>query len=329
MTIVDWARAVTARRPRNAFARSDASPPFDDLQPTVEWQVNGFCNYDCVYCIQSVASRVGVPSDETVTAIIGEFAKLPGQWEIKMSGGEPFAFKGFIDLVIPQLVARTEHKISVLTNFSAPIDVLGRFCKLTAERLRITSASLHPDTADVDEFINKAIAYRELRDKFNPHSSFVVNVVMVPGHVADHLRYRDRIESQGFRYFPQLMKIKGGVYPYNDAERELIEELTGGSHDPRVVNRAPNYQGVHCEAGAWYFTVDKTGEAYSCRTGKRFLEMDDRARMGNLTDGTFSLRSRGGPCPYPICPCTVPVNRGIVRLQRDYPNKRTGACDGG
>ena len=118
----------------------------------------------------------------------------------------------------------------------------------------------------------------------------MVNVVLVPGRVADHSEYRGRIESEGMRYFPQLMKINGGVYPYNERERSLIEVLTGGSHDPHQVNRAPSYQGVHCEAGAWYFTVDQTGEAYTCRTGKRFLEMNDGARLGNLADGTFSLR---------------------------------------
>lgn len=94
----------------------------------------------------------------------------------------------------------------------------------------------------------------------------------------------------------------------------MIKELTGDSHDPRKVNRAPSYEGLHCEAGAWYFTVDKTGEAYSCRTGKRFLHINEGASLGNLVDGTFQLRSRGGACPYPICPCTVPANRGIVRI---------------
>lgn len=323
MTITDWAQTIV----RLGGARR---PPYPDLQPTVEWQVNGFCNYDCTYCIQSVASRVGIPSDATVRAIVGELAKLPGTWEIKMSGGEPFAFKGFVGLVIPQLVERTPHRISVLTNFSASLDVLQRFCQLVGDRLHITSASLHPDTADLTEFIDKAVAYRELRAAHCPNSSFVVNVVLVPGHVTDHLAYRERIESEGLRYFPQLMKIKGGVFPYDASERAIIEELTGGSHDPRVVNRSPSYEGAHCEAGAWYFTVDQTGEAYSCRTGKRFVEIDDRARMGNLAQGTFALRTQGGRCPYPICPCTVPVNRGIVRLS-DRPKEtsnRLGASDG-
>ncbi len=321
MNIASWPQTLAERW------QASRRPPFADLQPTVEWQVNGHCNYDCIYCIQSRASRVGVPDEKTVKGIVSGFARLPGVWEIKMSGGEPFAFRGFTSLVIPELIERTRHNVSVLTNFSAPIDVLERFCKTTGERLRITSASLHPDTADVDEFIDKAIAYRELRAQYNPRSSFVVNVVLVPGAVANHLVYRDRLRDDNLRYFPQLMKIKGGVYPYGDEERALIEELTGGSHDPREVNRAPNYQGLHCEAGAWYFTVDQTGEAYVCRSAKRFLEIDDRGRLGNIATEDFALRAKGGACPYPICPCTVPVNRGIVRLSPDYAN-RQGDSDG-
>jgi MoaA/NifB/PqqE/SkfB family radical SAM enzyme len=312
MSVKQWAHDAIRSVARSV--RAERTPPFDDLQPTVEWQVNGFCNYDCTYCIQSVASRVGVPSEETIRAIVGQFAKLPGTWEIKMSGGEPFAFRGFVGSVIPQLVERTRHKLSVLTNFSAPLDVLERFCRLTADRLHIVSASLHPQTAVLKDFIEKAVAFRCLRAEYNRASSFVVNVVLVPGRVRDHLEFRERLESAELRYFPQLMKIKGGVYPYDDAEAELIRQLTDGSQDPRRVNRAPSYEGLHCEAGAWYFTVDQTGEAYSCRTGKRYLDVNDRARLGNLVDGSFNLRAHGGPCPYTICPCTVPVNRGIVRL---------------
>lgn len=290
-------------------------PPFDDLQPTVEWQVNGKCNYDCSYCIQSKKSRVGFPDEQTVDSIIGQFAKLPGVWEVKMSGGEPFAFKGYIEQVIPGLVNRTPHRISTLTNFSAPLGVLEKFCQLTGDRLRITSASLHPEFVEFETFLDKAKAYRQLRNRHNPNSSFVVNVVLVPGRVKDHVAFREQLLAEGFRYFPQLMKIKGGVYPYNDSEREMIEELTGASHDPRTVNRAPSYQGLHCEAGAWYFTVDKNGDAWSCRTDKRFHDPADGPSLGNLVDGTFQRRHSGGACPFPICPCTVPANRGIVRLQ--------------
>lgn len=291
-------------------APTHARPPFPDLVPTVEWQVAGHCNYDCTYCIQSKRTRVGQPDEATLGAIVEGFSRLPGTWEVKISGGEPFASRLFLDLAIPMLASLTPHRVSVLTNFSAPLKSLERFAVTTGERLRITSASLHLESEDVDAFIDKAIAYRELRARHNPHSSFVVNSVLVPGTLDRLLAVRERVEAAGFRWFPQLMKTKGGVYPYDTEERALVEVLTRRSHDPRAVNRAPSYEGLHCEAGAWYFVVDQRGEAFSCRTAKRFAQ----GRLGNLAAGTFALSSGGGACPYSICPCTVPPNRGIVRL---------------
>ncbi len=299
-----------------------ATPPFPDLMPTVEWQVAGHCNYDCSYCIQSRKTRVGQPDDELLRNIVESFARLPGTWEIKISGGEPFAARLFLDLAIPLLAATTPHHISVLTNFSAPLKSLERFAVLTGDRLRITSASLHLETIgtashgdELDAFLAKAIAYRELRAIHNPHSSFVINSVLVPNTLRRLLVVRDRVEAAGFRWFPQLMKLKGGVHPYDADERKLVEVLTRASHDPHVVNRAPSYQGLHCEAGAWYFVVDQRGEAHACRTSKRFAE----GSLGNLADGTFALAAHGGPCPFDICPCTVPPNRGIVRLAATAP----------
>ena len=274
----------------------------------MEWQVNGLCNYDCSYCIQSKRTRVGAPDHATVDAIIDAFGRLPGRWEIKMSGGEPFAYQGFIRRVVPGLVERTPHTISVLTNFSAPERVLAQFSELTGERLRITSASVHLEHEALDPFLAKATAYRGLRERHNPSSSFVVNSVLVPGRLDAQLEVKARVEGEGFRYFPQLMKIKGGVYPYDPRDRRLVEELADGKHDPWAVNRAPSYEGHRCEAGAWYFVVDQRGRAWSCRTAKRF----DEGELGSLVDRTFA-RGRGGVCPYPICPCTVPANRGVIR----------------
>ena len=300
--------------PTRWLSRQHPLPPAH-VQPTVEWQVCGVCNYNCSYCIQSARRRVGAPSSRALDGIIEALAGLPGRWEIKMSGGEPFAFSGFMEQIIPGLVHRTDHQISVLTNFSAPLDQLRRLCDLVGHRLRITSASFHPERADLDAFVAKALAYKELRRQRCPESSFVVNVVLVPGQLERHLTIRQRLQDAGLSYFPQLMKIAGGVYPYERRDQDLVERLTGGSHDPRRVNRAPSYKGLPCEAGRWYFVVDQQGEAYTCRTGKRHAGEGDEAHMGNLARGTLTLRDAGAPCPHTICPCTVPANRGMVSSQ--------------
>lgn len=267
-------------------------------RPCVEWQVAGACNYDCSYCIQSRKYRRGRPQREQLEVAIDTFAALPGTWEIKCSGGEAFAHPLFMQLVVPQLMARTPHRISVLTNFSASRAELMDFARLTRGRLNVFSASLHLEFATIDDFAAKAQWFAMMLDD---SANFVVNQVVLPGREADAARGRDALEARGLRWFPQLYKRDGGVAEYPG---ETLVQLIG----KRPVNAAPSYRGKVCWAGVDYFTVDKDGDAWSCRTAKRFGE----GRLGNLFDGTLARGLAPHTCGYDICPCSVPVNRGMI-----------------
>lgn len=272
-------------------------------QPTVEWQVAGACNYACSYCIQSPRHRRGRPEREALLAAVDAFAALPGVWELKLSGGEAFAHPLFLELLIPALVERTVHRLSVLTNFSADRDELARFRALVGDRLAVVSASLHPEHAALDAFVDKA---RWFADGLGPGTRFVVNQVVLPHRMEDAERGRAAVEGAGLRWFPQLYKVGGGVAAYPDPER--LRRLVGEAPGPREANLAPSYRGRRCHAGVDYFTVDKDGEAWSCRTAKRHRE----GRLGNLYDGSLSRWAEARRCPYDICPCTVPANRGMI-----------------
>jgi organic radical activating enzyme len=270
-------------------------------QPTIEWQVCGVCNYDCSYCIQSKRSRVGHPGPEEVERFLAFFAALPGRWEIKMTGGEPFAFKGFMETIVPGLVARTPHTISVLTNLSAPLGILERFAALTRGRLGVVSASLHLEHTDAADFVAKATALRRALD---PAARLVINEVLVPERLAEARAARAVVEAAGLHWFPQVMKVKGGVAGYD----EDLEDLVGVAPGPRQANLAPSYRGRACWAGVEYFVLTQTGDAWSCRTARR----EGEGYLGNVHDGTLRLAAAPAPCPYDICPCTVPANRGMI-----------------
>ncbi len=272
-------------------------------QRTVEWQVAGACNYDCSYCIQSPKYRRGRLDPEQVERALTSFAALPGVWEIKCSGGEAFAHPLFLDRIVPGLMAETPHALSVLTNFSASREDLSRFTTLTRGRLRVFSASLHLEFAAVGAFVDKA---RWLVDGLDPDVRFVVNQVVLPGREAEAAACRAAVEGAGLRWFPQLFKTKGGVAEYPDPV--ALRALIGDAPDPRQANLAPSYRGRRCWAGVDYFTVDKDGAAWSCRTAKR----NAAGRMGNLYEGTLRLRDAPRTCPWEICPCTVPANRGMI-----------------
>lgn len=272
--------------------------------PTIEWQVCGVCNYDCSYCIQSKKSREGHPSAAEVERFLEFFESLPGSWEVKMSGGEPFAWKGFLDAVIPGLIARTRHRLGVLTNLSAPTRSLLRFAELTRGRLAIVSASLHLEFTTVDEFLERALA---LRGAMDAGARLVVNEVLVPGRLDEVKRARARVEAAGLPWFPQLFKTKHGVFDYGE-EQGLVRDLVGRDPSPRRANVAPSYKGRTCYAGVEYFVLTQFGEAFACRTAKRFGE----GYLGNVLEGKVSLWPEPTRCPYEICPCTVPANRGMI-----------------
>lgn len=274
-------------------------------QRTIEWQVAGACNYDCTYCIQSKASRTGHPTPDEIESFLRFFAALPGTWEIKMSGGEPFAFKGFIREMVPGLIARTPHKLSVLTNLSAPITVLDRFAELTRGRLGIVSASLHLEFTTPEEFVSKAV---RLRERMDPGARFVVNEVLVPGRLDEVRRARDVVEAAGLKWFPQIMKTKHGRFDYAADDGAKVTALVGLGAGPRDANLAPSYKGRRCWTGVDYFVLTQQGDAYSCRTARRH----GAGFLGNIHAGTFSLREQPTHCAWEICPCTVPANRGMI-----------------
>ena len=272
---------------------------------TVEWQVCGACNYSCSYCIQSPRHRTGLPSAAVVDGLLAFFGTLPGTWEVKTSGGEPFAFPGFLDGVVRGLVERTPHTVSVLTNLSASREALGRFASLTRGRLGIVSASLHLESVAVSAFVAKAAW---LRERLGDGPSLVVNAVLVPGRLEELLAARRAVEAAGLPFFPQVMKVKAGVHDYAPADRALLPAFLGAGNDPARANTAPSYLGRSCWAGADYFVLTQRGDAWRCRTAKRAAE----GFLGNVLAGGIALAPGPAPCPYTICPCTVPANRGMV-----------------
>lgn len=272
---------------------------------TVEWQVCGVCNYDCTYCIQSPRTRVGHPSDDEVSRFLEFFAALPGSWEVKMTGGEPFAFPAFLERIVPGLMERTTHTVSVLTNLSAPLAQLQRFADLTRGRLGIVSASIHLEHVEIESFVEKARVFRAAID---PAASMVVNAVLVPGRLDQVEQARDAINAAGLRFFPQVMKIGGGTFAYDDDDRAAVTELVGLRPNPRTANIAPSYRDRMCWTGVDYFVLTQRGEAFRCRTARRFQE----GFLGNVLEGTFALAPQASPCRYDICPCTVPANRGMI-----------------
>lgn len=271
------------------------------LEGVVSWNMNTTCNYRCSYCTQRFVDDRGQWAHD-LPRFIAAFAALRGDWEIKLSGGEPFRHPDFLDAVAKLAVAR--RRVSVVTNFSAPLADLVAFADATRTRPGLISASLHLEYADPDEFLAKVLALK-------PHHAgrVVVTCVATRDNLPRLPALRDRLAAAGVPFRVQPEKQDRDVIAYDDSEREQLIQLGGHNGTGEI---APSFAGEPCWAGARYFIVDHTGEAYRCYPARRLR----RERLGNLLDGSFRLRTEAQPCRYAYCNCTVPQQRGMVQARR-------------
>lgn len=274
-------------------------------RPTVSWNIVGGCNYRCTYCVQKHMPGIGGPTDEQLEAALTTLTALPGSWEFKISGGEPFLLKRLPE--VARRLGAAGHKVSLLTNLSAPVRVLAAFIEAAGEQLRTFSCSLHREEVEEAEFFEKARAVKELLARW-PRATFVVNSVVVPGQVSDVADSRERFEAADIKFYPQLMRVNGKPAEYGWVDRWRIDRAFGDMVSPSQMNRGYQLTGRLCHAGSKYFIIHPKGDAFSCYPGKRFGD----GHLGNVFDGTLKLWDAPRPCHYEVCPCTVPQNRGII-----------------
>jgi len=257
--------------------------------------MNTTCGYRCSYCTQRfVDDRTQWARD--LPRFVEAFTTLAGDWEIKLSGGEPFAHPRFIQTV--RELASGGLRVSVVTNLSASQDKLAAFAQATAARPGVLSASLHLEHVQPVAFRDKLARFAKLG---RCHATTVATRAVLPRLPALVALFAEA----GLELRIQPEKQDRDVIDYTPAERVALLAL-GGHNGTGVVD--PDLSGRPCWAGSRYFIVDHRGQAWRCYPARRRR----REFLGNVLDGSLRLRDAATVCPYAYCNCTVPQQRGMV-----------------
>lgn len=269
--------------------------PLYPLEGVISWNMNTTCNYRCSYCTQSfITDRKQWAKDLPI--FIQTFLNLPGDWELKLSGGEPFRHPDFIEAV--QQLVSGGVRVSVVTNFSASKELLKAYAEATKALPGIFSASLHLEYVKPEEFKEKLEWFST---RFN--GSLCVTCVATRDNFPQLPQLAQLFKDYNFKVQPE--KQDRDVIDYTPAEQEQLLALGGHNQTGEI---APNFQGQLCWAGARYCIVDHRGEAYRCYPARRYRQ----EYLGNIVEGSFQLRLEPKPCPYQYCNCTVPQSRGMM-----------------
>jgi MoaA/NifB/PqqE/SkfB family radical SAM enzyme len=293
-----------------------AIPPDRAALPTprpeegaVSWNVNTACNYRCSYCTQRFKEDRGRWARDT-PLFLEAFGRLPGRWEIKFSGGEPFVHPTLVEIVSG--LAALGHRISVVTNFSASRERLAAFVDAAAGRVGVFSCSLHLEYVDdLGGFIDKAawlgarLAERADPTLKAPH--VCVTSVATRAALPQLSSLAERFREAGVTFKIQPEKQDRDVVAYTPEEREILLSLGGHNLTGEISH---DFGGLPCWSGSRYFILDDLGEAYRCYPARRYRV----ERMGSFLSPTFTLAEAPSPCLYRACNCTVPISRGMMPL---------------
>lgn len=285
----------------------------------VSWNLTTVCDRRCSYCTQrhkTDRGRAPKPAD----AFLAAFARLPGRFEFKLSGGEPFMHPD-LDRVAAEL-ARAGHRISMVSNFSASRGRLAAFADAAAGRVGVFACSLHleyvRDDAELREFTDRARWFAgELSrraDAALPRPALCVTTVATRFALPLLPALAARFAAAGLPFKVQPEKQDRDAVPYSPRERELLLSLGGHNRTGALVHA---FRGRPCWAGARYFILDDRGVAWRCYPARRL-----RAEpLGNLLEPGFALFDEARPCMYDACNCTVPIARGMMpRGEGDAPS---------
>lgn len=291
------------------FPRKD--PPY---RVYWNWDITYECNYRCSYCIfwKDYKERYPSVENDRWKDIWNNIFEKYWCCHIRFSGGEPFIYPNFLDLIA---ILSEKHTVDVTTNLTFDMNLFLERVKPDGITL---SASFHPEFVGIDEFLDKVLL---LNKKEFPTS---VAYVAYPPHLADLERYKSTAERRGvlFKIIPFIGEFEGKKYPdnYDSEQKKLLEEAAVNTENQsqkelnaQWFNQNTDKKSMQeklCRMGQMYAKILPSGEVTRCCHYKS-------DKLGSIFDKEFRLLDEPAVCKTESCPCWKPM---IVGYREDkYP----------
>jgi len=275
------------------------------------WDIHYECNYKCVYCFlrhepQTTAIKSPYISASEWIKIWKKIYYRYGKCHISVTGGEPFDYPDFMDIVEGLIKI---HTFEFSTNLSWDVN---RFIKNIPPNRVIINSSFHPDHVDIKEFIKKVKFLKEKK------YSVSVTIVAYPPYINKLVEYSKKFYNEGIAViiFPYRGPYNNRNYPmgYTKEEKDMLKNL-GCSIGPEVnqdlmesyertfsqdIGENKYNKIVKCYMGMKYGKIVPDGEVYRCcsAVGKEW------GRLGNIIKGSFMFYNEPRECfNYRYCVC--------------------------
>ncbi|MDD4909397.1 MAG: radical SAM protein [Candidatus Omnitrophica bacterium] len=252
------------------------------------WNIHYKCNFRCPYCFfegkwEEYGKRsVYLPVDGWMRHW-NRIHKLYGPPVIIITGGEPFLYPDFIELI--KRLSEISAHINISTNASG--DLEGFIRHIDPGKVSL-SLSFQPEFEHLDHFLKKVLFVRG--------SGFdgCINFVAYPPYIKDIPAHIERFNSIGqqLKIIPFWGVYEGREYPHSYSEDE--KRIVGA--DEQWLQKVRR-KGSICPAGRKAALIFPDGKVARCG------QIGERDLIGSFFDDDFTLHDRPLPCDAEYCPC--------------------------
>jgi len=274
------------------------------------WDIMLHCNYRCPYCFnkgkweQLEVCNKNYSQEDWLNFWDRIYQKY-GEISIIISGGEPFIYPKFLELMRKMV---SKHRIEVCTNLSIDFDCIQRIINEFTPQRFILHPSFHPYFADLEEVIKKMHILKHKGWNLEPI------IVAYPPMLGELKYFRKRFFEEGIGIFvqPFIGQYQNRIFPqeYMDSEKEIISSFADVDLIRYQLNNI-SPEAKSCKTGFKYFRVDPDGLILRCASSKKI--------MGKMEDMNFRLFETAMPCEAEFCMCN-----NEARYINDYSSEEIG-----
>ena len=258
------------------------------------WIIHYSCNYRCPYCFYYEGSGWEILGKRNVYLAPDEWLEhwqriynKYGRCYVAITGGEPFTYPNFIELV--NKLSRMHYPINISTNSSGDFSSFVK--EVCPERLSL-SLAFHPQFDDLSVFLE--------RIEFLKKNNFdrQVNLLAYPPYLNNFKYYINTFESIGEKikiiFFRGIYKDISYPIGYTEEEKNLIGFTQEWFNKIRK-------KGSICYAGKQSGLLLPDGEVSRC--GQLWYN----CIIGNFFDSDFKLLDQPQDCTVEACPCNEDI----------------------
>jgi len=254
-----------------------------------EWNIIYKCNFRCKYCFfegkwEEYGKRNVILSVKKWIKIWEKIHSLYGRCAILITGGEPFIYPNFIELI--RELSEIHYPINISSNGSFNLnEVVENF---NPEKVSI-SLSFQPGFNKLEEIVEKK---NFLEDK-GFHSDFI-NLCCYPEFFDKIKKWIEYASGKKviMKLIPFIGDYNGIKYPegYTEEEKEFLGINKKWENNVKT-------KGKPCKAGMKSALIFPDGKVARCgQIGEKFL-------LGYIWDDNFRLLDKPLPCEGEYCPC--------------------------